>query len=410
MNLAIFSHKPCWPCPGSPTGYATDGGFPFQMKALSELFDETRLLVPCHPRVNGAGEIALEGHNLSVVPLSLRSGSGFSSKLSFVPWLLLNCGKILRESRRADAVHSPIPGDVGTAGMLGAWLCRKPQFVRYCGNWLTVNTAADRFWHWFMERFAGGRNVMLATGGALEAPSRKNPNIRWIFSSSLTERELGSCARERAFPTRGEMRLITVGRQDGGKGTDALIKALGSIRNQYPEASLDVLGDGSAMPVLRRLAAEFGLSGKVRFHGKVKHEAVLRCLQQAHLFCLPSASEGFPKAVVEALACGLPALATRVSVLPQLLGSGCGVLIEEATPEAVARGIEQAMSHPARYEAMSRKAIETARQYSLEAWRDTIGGCLAAAWGPLKAKDEAAKKAESRNQKVESRNPVVRGR
>jgi len=403
MRLAVFSHKPCWPCTGSPTGYATDGGFSFQLKALSELFDETRLLVPCHPRVNRTGEIALEGDNLSVVPLSLRSGSGFSSKLSFMPWLLLNCGEILRELRRADAVHAPIPGDVGTVGMLGGWLCRKPLFVRHCGNWLTVSTGADRFWHWFMERFAGGRNVMLATGGAFGAPSRKNARIRWIFSSSLSERELGSCGRERAFPASGGMRLITVGRQDGGKGTDALIKALGSIQNRYPEAFLDVLGDGSTLPGLRRLAAQLGLSDKVRFHGKVNHEAVLGFLQQADLFCLPSASEGFPKAVVEALACGLPAVATRVSVLPQLLGSGCGVLIDEATPEAVACGIRQAMSYPARYEAMSRKAITTACQYSLEAWRDTIGGYLAAAWGPLRE----ARKSVARGPAASS--PVVRG-
>ena len=121
MKLAVFSHKPCWPCTGSPTGYATDGGFPFQMKALSELFDETRLLVPCYSRVHGAGEIALEGPNLNVVPLSPRRGSGLSAKLSFLPWLLWSAPAMFRELLGADAVHALIPGDVGTVGMLGAW-------------------------------------------------------------------------------------------------------------------------------------------------------------------------------------------------------------------------------------------------------------------------------------------------
>jgi hypothetical protein len=45
MKLAVFSHKGCWPCAASPTGYATDGGFPFQMAAIAELFDETVLPV-----------------------------------------------------------------------------------------------------------------------------------------------------------------------------------------------------------------------------------------------------------------------------------------------------------------------------------------------------------------------------
>src|SRR5712671_6825463 len=103
MRLTVFSHKPCWPCATSPTGYATDGGFSFQMKALSELFDETRLLVPCYPRGDVTGEIALEGHKLSVLPLSARRGTGFPSKLSFVPWMLRNGPGLLRELLSADA-------------------------------------------------------------------------------------------------------------------------------------------------------------------------------------------------------------------------------------------------------------------------------------------------------------------
>ena len=383
MKLAVFSHKPCWRSPSSPSGYATDGGFPFQMKALSELFDDTRLLVPCYPRINGTGEIALEGHNLSVVPLSTRRGSGFSSKLSFLPWLLLNCGKILRELRRADAVHAPIPGDVGTVGMLAAWLFRKPLLVRYCGNWLTAKTTADRFWHWFMERFAGERNVMLATGGAAEPPSTVTPHVRWIFATSLTEseiRQLATCAVE-LDPKK--LRLIIVGRQEAGKGTDILIKALPLIHRQYPHAVLDVVGDGSAVPMLKKRAAELGVGERVDFHGKVNHAEVIRLLQNAHIFCFPSKSEGFPKVVLEALACGLPVLATPVSVLPMLLSSGCGVLIE---PDAasIATAVCALVASPSRYKFMSAKARETAREYTLERWRDTIGSYLTAAWGPLR--------------------------
>jgi hypothetical protein len=182
------------------TGYATDGGFPFQMKALSELFDETRVLVPCYPRGNATGEIALDGHNLRVVPLSPRRGTGLNSKLNFLPWLLRNSVTIWRELRRADGVHAPIPGDVGTVGMLGACFLRKPLLVRHCGNWLRPVTLAEKFWRWFMEAFAGGRNIMLATGGADEPPSRKSSNVQWIFSSSLRQSELQVCAKERTCP------------------------------------------------------------------------------------------------------------------------------------------------------------------------------------------------------------------
>jgi glycosyltransferase involved in cell wall biosynthesis len=358
------------------------------MAAVSELFDDTRLLVPCNSRANGTGEIALQGHCLSVVPLGARRGTGFFSKLSFVPWMLLNCRKILRELREADSVHAPIPGDVGTVGMWGAWLCRKPLFVRYCGNWLEPRTAAQRFWRWFMERYAGGRNVMLATGGTPEPPSRKNPAVRWIFSTSLTKRELKASSRARLFPLPGVLRLVHVGRQEPEKGAAIVLRALPMLLGEFPRASLEIIGQGTAITRLKELTQELDLTDRVLFRGNLHHSEVMECLKQADIFCFPTASsEGFPKAVLEALASGLPVVTTRVSVLPQLIGQGAGVLVDDATPEAVAQGVRTAMDSAATYEEMSRKAIATAQQYSLEAWRDTIGGYLEAAWGPLRSED-----------------------
>jgi glycosyltransferase involved in cell wall biosynthesis len=271
----------------------------------------------------------------------------------------------------------------------------KPLFVRHCGNWFRPETWAEHFWVWFMERFAGGRNVMLATGGTAGPPSQKNSNVRWIFSSSLTENELSRYASPRSCPSNAEVRLINVARQEMAKGAGTVIQSLPLLARRFSNVIFEVVGDGPAIPEFRRLAQELGVADHVRFAGKLGHEEVMHRLQTASLFVFPTtSSEGFPKAVLEALASGLPVVATRVSVLPQLLGNGCGVLVDEATPEAVACGVEQALSDPAQYEAMSRKAIETARQYSLEAWRDTIGGYLSAAWGPLRKKEDKRLKME----------------
>jgi Glycosyl transferases group 1 len=385
MKLAVFSHKPCWHATDSPTGVATDGGFPFQMRALSELFDETRLLVPVRGQAATKGQIPLAGHNLTVVPLTRRSGTGLMSKLSFAPWLVRNSLTMLRELRAADAIHTPIPGDVGTTGMLLAWASGKPLFVRHCGNWLRPVTLAERFWRWFMEKTAGGRNVMLATGGTLEPPSRANPHVKWIFSSSLTENELKAHASPHSYPSKGEVRLIIAARQEKAKGAGRVIQALPILARDFPQVSFDVLGHGSAIPEFKRLAAELNVQERVTFTGLLDHNQVLARLQAATIFVFPTtSSDGFPKAVLEGLATGLPVIATCVSVLPQLLGNGCGVLIAEATPEAVAQGVKQVLASAAAYEAMSRKAIATAHQYSLEAWRDTIGQYLSAAWGPLR--------------------------
>ena len=381
MKLVVFSHKPCWSSAESPSGYATDGGFPFQMRAISELFDSTILVVPCSEPLSRAGEIPLEGHELSVAPLSTPMGRGLARKLSIGIWLLRNSPTILSELVKADAVHAAIPGDIGTIGMLLAFALRKPLFVRHCGNWLKPVTRAEYFWKWFMEKFAGTRNVMLATGGAPDPPSASNPNLRWIFSTSLAAQELKSCSLRRESLPRTRVRLIIACRQDPEKGSAIVIESLPYIQRDFPQVTLDILGDGPALGDLKRLAEKLQMSNRVTFHGKVNHRRVIEMLQNADLFCYPTrASEGFPKAVLEALACGLPVITTKVSVLPQLIATGCGSLLEEATPAALARAVSEILSDEELYCEMSSHAVKTAGHYSLEQWRDRIGYELRAAW------------------------------
>jgi glycosyltransferase involved in cell wall biosynthesis/peptidoglycan/xylan/chitin deacetylase (PgdA/CDA1 family) len=385
MRLVVFSHKPTWISQASASGFATDGGFPFQMKAISELFDSTVLLVPCVPNP-GLGEAPLVGHKITVVPLTNPTGTELFRKLAFPFWLLRNLPSILRELRRADAVHAPIPGDIGTVGMILALIFRKRLFVRHCGNWFKPETWAQQFWRWFMERFGGGRNVMLATGGGQEPPSARNGSIAWIFASSLTEKELEVFAHERAYPMSGGRppRLILVARQEKAKGAGTVIQSLPLLAKRFSNLTFEIVGEGAAIPEFRQLAHELGVGDRVHFAGKLSHEQVMQRLQAASLFVFPTtSSEGFPKAVLEGLASGLPAVATGVSVLPHLLSSGCGMVLNEASPEAVARAIEYMFSDPARYAEMSRQAIQTARQYSLEAWQEAIRSHLEPAWGAL---------------------------
>lgn len=351
------------------------------MSALASLFDGLRVLVPVAPAGSSVGEIALVGPRLQVVPLRSPGGTGWRRKLGMPFWAVTNLPTLWRELRRADAVHAPIPGDIGTVGMLLAWLLRKPLLVRHCGNWFRPVTAAERFWRWFMEATAGGRNVMLATGGANEPPSQRNPEVRWIFSSSLSQSEISQHARVRNAPAPGQLRLVHVARQEPEKGADTVIRALPLLVAHFPQARLEVVGEGSAIASCRRLATDLGLEARVIFQGKLNHEQVLECLQRGDLFCFPTtSSDGFPKVVLEALATGLPVVTTRVSVLPQLLGGGGGVLVDSATPELLAGAIKQCLQSPQHYQEMSRRAIQTAAGFSLEAWAAQIGRLCEGAW------------------------------
>ena len=388
MKLVIVSFKVCWESPDSPSGYATNGGFALQVKALSELFDETRLVVPVARVPRRAGEVIISGRKLSVVPIEEPVGEDLPRKLRLPAWFLRNITTVAREVRNADAVHTPVPGDIGSIGMLVAIALRKPLFVRYCGNWRVRRTAADRFLGWLLQRVAGSRTVVLATGGGGKPPSPRNSTIRWIFATSLTESELKKYANVRADPAANGPKLIIACRQETKKGTGQVIESLRQLEGDYPGITFDVVGDGSALPEFREIAKRHQVANRVNFLGNVDHTGVMELLTAADIFCFPTtSSEGFPKAVLEALACGLPVVSTRVSILGELLSDGGGVLLDDTSPSEIALAVRSCLDDPQRYRALSSAAVRTASRYSLEKWRDTVGALLVSHWGPLRSPD-----------------------
>ncbi len=383
MKILIISHKESWPDRASPSGFSTVGGFPFQMQAIASLFDETRLLIT-HPGIPAPGGlIPLQGKALNVQTVPTPRG-GRWHKLNLLPWALRHLPKIWRAVAQADAIHAAVPGDVGSIGLMVALLQRKPLFVRHCGTWGEPVTISDRLLLWLLERIAGGRNVVLATGGAGHPPSSRNPNITWIFSTTLSQRELDGLPLVQPWLPGEPLRLVTVCRLAEGKNVQAILHALRAIRAKIPDARLDVLGDGEYRPALEKLAADLHLSGAVTFHGNVSHAAVMENLSRSHLFVFPTrVKEGFPKAVLEALACGVPVLAPRVSVIPQLLKNGSGRLLAATDAPAVAGAVLELLAAPNGLAGMGALARQAAHTYTLEAWGEAIGERLRAAWGPL---------------------------
>ncbi|MCA9991747.1 MAG: glycosyltransferase family 4 protein, partial [Anaerolineales bacterium] len=253
-------------------------------------------------------------------------------------------------------------------------------FVRYCTVWGRKYSLTARFLLWLLERVAGGRNVVMATGGAASPPSARNPNITWIFSTSLTAAAWQALPQAVPWQRGSTVRLISVGRVEPVKNLAALLQALPAVRQVYPHLHLDVVGEGTALPGLRQQAAALGLDEVITFHGNLGHQAVLGLLGTAHIYLMPSLVEGFPKALLEAMACGLPAVATAVSVIPRLVGTS-GVLLPEPTPAAIAAAVTSLLADDARLAAMGRAGRAASQQYTLEGWQQVIGERLAEVWG-----------------------------
>lgn len=114
------------------------------------------------------------------------------------------------------------------------------------------------------------------------------------------------CQRDGKIP-----QLLFTGRVVYQKGLDLLISALGGLKEMDWE--LSIIGDGSYKNQLHHLVDEQKMTSRVHFHGWCKQEQLLPVLAQAHIFVNPSRHEGMPNAVLEAMACGLPIVATRIA-------------------------------------------------------------------------------------------------
>ncbi|MCO6164197.1 glycosyltransferase [Flavobacterium sp. NRK F7] len=378
MRLLVFSHKECWESDASPTKWATDGGFAMHMDYLSKLFDETRIIVPQIDRMP-KGEVFFTNNTITILPVNVWIKRGMFNKLFMPFWLLFYLPKFIYEIMKCDAIHAPIPSNIGTIGFMLAHLFQKPLYIRHCGNWFVQRTKAEQFWHWYMEKFAGGKKVFLTTGGSKESPSLKNKHIQWIFSSSLTLQEIESFDTKRNWDN--PFRCCIVCRQERGKGTEIVIEALYKMKEKGINFTFDVVGDGSYLEELKRYAIEMQVEEQVRFYGKLNHEEVLKVLQKNNFFIYPTASEGFPKVVLEAMSQGLLVITTPVSVLGQMIiDSKSGALLEERNAENVIKSINLLLSDTNKLSEMSKNAIAYSKQFTLEAWANEIGLHLEKAW------------------------------
>jgi L-malate glycosyltransferase len=139
------------------------------------------------------------------------------------------------------------------------------------------------------------------------------------------------------------MRITTVGRLDHMKGVGVLIEAFARLREQQGQAELYIIGDGPDRGSLQRLAGELGLGACVVFTGESTR--VVDYLRQTSVFALPSLSEGLSNVVLEAMACGLPVVATRAGGTPEIITDGVnGILVAPEDPEELAHALLSVLS------------------------------------------------------------------
>lgn len=154
-------------------------------------------------------------------------------------------------------------------------------------------------------------------------------------------------------------RLLFVGRVVYQKGIDLLLSALATLKNL--DWTLEIVGDGPRHEDLRIQADQLGILERIKFAGWKYNDELARAYAAANLFTYPSRHEGMPNALLEAMASGLPALATHIAGNEELVAHGeTGLLVPSEDIEALRKSLNELIPDAARRESMgaaARKAV-----------------------------------------------------
>lgn len=135
--------------------------------------------------------------------------------------------------------------------------------------------------------------------------------------------------------------LLSVGNLVPLKGHDLVIQSLLSL----PGVTLLIVGNGPEQARLEALARRTGVESRVRFLGHVPHDVLADVYTASDILVLASSSEGWPNVLLEAMACGTPAVASSVSGVPEVVAApAAGELLEERTAAAIARAVQRLLA------------------------------------------------------------------
>jgi glycosyltransferase involved in cell wall biosynthesis len=241
--------------------------------------------------------------------------------------------KIFRAMKRSGHIHLRCPGNIGLiACIVQIFFPKKPKTVKYAGNW---DPEANQPWSynlqkWILSNTFLTRNMQVLVYGEWPHQSK---NIKPFFTASFSEKEIKN-VQEKIYE--GKYKLLFVGNLVPGKHPLKAVQLVQKINIELKKSTsrealaikLKIYGDGPKMKMLKAYCRNENIEDLVDFKGSRPLEELKEAYQKAHFLILPSQSEGWPKAVAEAMFFGCIPISTPVSCVPWMLGEGeRGVLL-----------------------------------------------------------------------------------
>jgi glycosyltransferase involved in cell wall biosynthesis len=364
------------------------------------LFEITMFIENFYPYIGGAeiqlqhlcNQLTVKGVEVGV--LTLRKDSSWPERetidgfevvrLSYPDWrywgsLAIMCKLfwlLMQNARRFRIFHVQGAGPIGALAVVVTRVLGKQAYVSLMGSerhYLPKTTRVpEKVLFWLMR----SATKMIAISHEIEKEL-----VQHGFARNKIEFIPYGVDTVLFFPKDGKLnstgtytfpKAIFTGRLVKEKGLEYLILAWKEVMECFPSAELLIVGDGPLREPLQQQCRELGIQSNVRFLGMRSN--VQAYLQQADLYVSSSISEGLSNSILEAMACGLPVVGTKISGTSDLINHGVnGLLVEPAKVEDLSKTILHVLRNPDLAERLGVAAAQTIREkYSINRIADAM--------------------------------------
>lgn len=271
--------------------------------------------------------------------------------------------------RKANHIHLRCPGNMGLLGsFVQIVFPGKKKTAKYAGNWdwNSRQPLSYRIQQYILRNTFLTRNMTALVYGKWPDQNR---NILPFFTASYSESEQIQVNKPDFI---SGVRLIFVGGLVPGKRPLLASKTLKLIIDKGIHAQLTYCGDGPERQTIEQFAEKNNLLDKITVLGNVNPDEVKKELINAHFLIFASQSEGWPKAVAEAMWWGCVPITTAVSCVPEMVGHGERGDLVIPDKKAITERIMYYLNDPNMYRHKSDKAVEWSQQYTLERFEEAI--------------------------------------
>tara|TARA_R110002049_G_scaffold3795_5_gene27636 strand:- start:113867 stop:114976 length:1110 start_codon:yes stop_codon:yes gene_type:complete len=307
---------------------------------------------------------------ISVPALHFISFYSVLKSMVLLPWLSY---RLLVAMYKTDHIHLRCPGNIGLLGcFVQAFFPKKIKTAKYAGNWDTnaKQPLSYKLQKWILSNTFLTKNMTVLVYGAWENQSK---NIKPFFTASYFDTEIKK-PKERHY--NGTLRFVFIGSLVYGKRPLLAIKTVEALVKQGQKVSLELYGDGVLRLELEQYVSDNQLETFVVLKGNQDKEIIKKTLQEAHFLMLFSKSEGWPKAVAEAMFFGTIPIATRVSCVPYMLDYGKRGILVASNLEAILNEINTHLKNQEALKRMSEAALNWSQNYTLDVFETAVSKLL----------------------------------